>query len=70
MVVVHLAGVGDDGDLEGLGEGGDFARLADAADAVGVELDVVERVGFEQFAEAEDGELVLAAGDGHAARRL
>ena len=67
VVVVHLAGVWDDGDLEGLGQGGDLARLADAADAVGVELDVVEGVGFEQLAEAEDGELVLAAGDGDAA---
>ena len=47
-----------------------FARLADAADAVGVELDVVERIVFEQFAKAEDGELVLAAGDGDAAIAL
>ena len=67
VVVVHLAGVRNDRHLEGLGQGGDLARLADAADAVGVELDVVERIGLEQLAEAEDGELVLAARDGDAA---
>src|SRR6202012_82303 len=36
-------------------------------DAVSVELNVVECIGFEQFAEAEDGELVLSTSNGHTA---
>src|SRR5262245_21396992 len=40
VVVVHLAGVGNDGDGMRLGEGPDFAGLSQTAYAVGVELDV------------------------------
>ena len=52
MIVVHLPGVRNDGNGICFGQRGNLARLGDAADAVGVELDVVERAGFEQVAEA------------------
>ena len=52
----------------GLGQGRDLARLGEAADAVGVELDVVDGARLQQLAEAVQRELVLAAGDGDAAR--
>src|ERR1017187_3416825 len=68
--IVHLAGMGDDRDGEGFGERLHLAGLGDAADAIGVELDVVHRFGFQQVAEAVAGELVLAAGDGNAAEGL
>ena len=47
VVVVHLAGVRNDGDRVRLGQRGDLARLREAADAVGVELDVVDRARFD-----------------------
>ena len=53
-----------------LGERGDLARLRDAADAVGVELDVVHGARLDQFAETVERELVLAAGDRNAAEAL
>ena len=55
VVVVHLAGVRDDGDAVGLGQGGDLARLGEAADAVRVELDVVDGARLQQLAEAVAG---------------
>ena len=44
-----------------LGERGDLAGLRQAADSIGVELDVVHRTGFEQLAETVQGEFVLSA---------
>ena len=40
--IVHLAGMGDNGDGMGLGEGRDLAGLGETADAVGIELDVID----------------------------
>ena len=65
MVVVHLPGVRDDGNRICLGQRGDFARLADAADAVGVELDVIHGASLYQFAKTVEGEFVFAAGNGN-----
>src|SRR5262249_18799402 len=66
MIVVHLPGMRNDGDLKALRQRGDFAGLADAAYAVGVELDIIERVVLQQLAEAKNGELVFSTGDGNA----
>ena len=43
MIIVHLAGMGDDRNLVRLGQRGDLARLGEAAHAVGVKLDVIHR---------------------------
>ena len=67
VIIVHLAGVRNDGNGIRLGQRGDLARLGDAADAVGVELDVVQRAGLEQVAKTVSRVFVLAAGDGDAA---
>ena len=48
VIIVHLAGVRNHGYGMGFSERGDLARLGDAADAIGIELDVIHRAGFEQ----------------------
>ena len=70
VIVVHLPGMRHDRHLVGLGQRRDLAGLRDAADAVGVELDDVERARLEQVAELVQREGVLAAGDGDAAVAL
>src|SRR4249919_3020299 len=65
VIIVHLTSVGNDGNLERFGQGTDLACLADAADPVCVELNVIERICLEQFTKTENSELVLAACDRH-----
>ena len=64
MVIVHLAGVRDDRDGVGLGQGGDFSGLGDAADTIGVKLNVIHAFILDEFAEAPEREFMLAAGNG------
>ena len=61
--VVHLPGVRNYGDLIGLGEGRDFASLSDAAHAIGVELDVIERLRLDELPKSIKCVLVLARRD-------
>src|SRR5690242_2673022 len=55
----------NDRDLEGLSECRYLAGLTDAAHAVRVELDVVDRVRLEQLAKSKDRKLVFSTGDGN-----
>ena len=64
MEIVHLAGVRDDGHRMRFGQRGDLTGLSQAADAVGVELDVVHRARFQQLTKTIKGKFVLATGDG------
>ena len=66
VIIVHLPGVRNHGNRMRLGQRGDFARLGEAADAVGVELDVIHRARLDEFAEAVEREFVFAAGNGDA----
>ena len=57
--------MGHNWDLKTFCERGYFTCLTDTTHAIGIELNVVERIILQQFAEAEDGEFVLAASDGN-----
>ena len=70
VVVVHLAGMRNHGNGIRLGQRRNLARLRDAAHAVRVELDVVDRARLQQIAKSVQRELVLAAGNRDFARRI
>src|ERR1700687_1524016 len=70
MIIVHLPGMRNDRDRVCLGQGGNLAGLGEAAEAIGIELDVVQRAGLEQVTETVGGELVFAACDWNAPIRL
>src|ERR1700734_3223594 len=63
MVVVHLAGMRNYWNRISFGQGRDFAGLRNAAHPVGIELDVIERVSFQQVSESVKRELMFAARD-------
>src|SRR5260370_42428712 len=64
---MHLTRMRHHRNLIRLCESSNLARLTDSADAVRVELDVVERIRFQQIAEAKDCKLMLAASNWHTA---
>jgi hypothetical protein len=64
VVVVHLPGMRNYRYGMGFGQGGDFAGLRDAAHAVGIELDVIDRPRFQQVAEAVKREFMFTARQG------
>ena len=66
VIVVHLAGVRNYRHRMRFGEGGNFAGLRDAADTVGIELDVIERMSLQQLTKSVKGKLVFASGDRNA----
>ena len=55
--------MGNNRNRECLGKRGNLTRLGDAADAVGVELDVIDSTRFEQVPKAMYRELMLASRD-------
>src|SRR5882757_10358430 len=67
---MHLTCMRHHWNLIRLRESRNLARLADAADTVCVELDIVKGIRFQQIAKTEDREFMLAAGDRHTAVSL
>src|ERR1700733_4838305 len=67
VVVVHLACMGNDRDGKRLCHSRDLSCLADAAHAVGIDLDIVDGACFQHVAHAIGSELVLTACDRHSA---
>src|SRR5256885_16400069 len=65
MIVMHLPGVRNDGNRMRFGERSNLARLADASNPIGVELNVVNRFGVDQIAESVNAEFVLASCNGN-----
>src|SRR5260370_34443739 len=67
MVVMHLTRMWYHRNLERLRKGRNLTRLADSANTVCVELDIVERIRLQQIAETKDRELMLAASNRYTA---
>src|SRR5579863_1078997 len=63
VVVVHLAGMRNYGNGMRFCEGGNFAGLRDAAHAIGIKLDVIERMRLEQLTKSVKRELMFSARD-------
>jgi hypothetical protein len=68
MVVVHLACMRHDRNLICLRPCRNLTCLTDPTNPVRVELNIVERVRFEQIAKAKDRELMLSARNWYAPR--
>src|SRR3954464_2063641 len=65
VIVMHLSGVRNNGNRMRLGEHSNLARLANAPDPIGVELNVVNGPGIDQIAESVNGEFVLTPCNGN-----
>jgi len=63
---MHLPGVRNHRNAISLRKRSDLPRLRDAADSIGIELNVIQRPGLQQFAETVEREFVLASGNGNA----
>ena len=67
MIVVHLTGMRDHRNRIGFCHSSDLASLGDSADAIGVELDIVQRTRVQQVTEPIRGEFMFAASNRNSA---
>src|SRR5579864_7191617 len=63
VIVMHLAGMGNDWNRVGLGQGCNFTSLCDATHAIGVELDVIHRMSLQQVTKSVESEFMFTTGD-------